>query len=170
MTMAGEYTGPGLDVEAMMGVSLQLGRIADGMAEQKLLEQQYLQAVMSITLKPHQVTVDGSGNATILNHENDLGPASGYVWAVQRLTVAGLASGDTISFYKAPGSSAGIQATTFINSVTSTAPMWSPGRTGLILFNGDTVIAAGTSLTATTVTLTGEIIQLENWIVPQFLL
>jgi hypothetical protein len=161
--------GPGVAVAAIAGLSVQLGNLTDALNRQHQLEQRYQQAIMSIPVKPHSVAVAG-GVVTITSHENDLGPGTGYAWAIQRLTVGGLGTSDTVSLYKGPATAVAADPTNLMMVVTAAAPTWSPGRTGAMLFFGDTIIAAGTGLSASTVTLTGEVIQMEQWIVPQFLL
>jgi hypothetical protein len=159
----------GLDIEASASLGIQLGRIANSL-ERSLADQQRAQrSVMYIPIKPHSVAV-ASTNASIYSHERDLGPRDGYAWAVQRLTVGGLSSGDLVSIYKGPGISVAIDPTLLVQVLTNTTPTWIPGRTGLMLFPGDTIVVNGTGLQATTVTLSGDVIQLEQWIVPEFLL
>jgi len=174
MTIDGDQLAPGpgglgAAVQAMGSLSLQLGNLTDAIQRQYALEQRYQQSIMSIPVKPHNVAVSG-GAATILNHESDLGPRSGYAWAVQRITIGGLATNDSVSIYKGPGIAQTVDPTNLVTVVTAAAPTWAPGRTGCMIFPGDTLIAAGTGLAASAITLTGEIIQMEQWIVPQFLL
>jgi hypothetical protein len=159
----------GLDIEASASLGIQLGRIANSL-ERSLADQQRAQrSVMYIPIKPHSNTVT-AGAVTILSHESDLGPRTGYAWAVQRLTVGGLSSGDSVSVYKGPPVSVTADPTMLVQLLTNTTPTWVPGRTGLVLFPGDTIVVTGTGLQATTVTLQGDVIQLEQWIVPEFML
>jgi hypothetical protein len=161
--------GPGVAVAAIAGLSLQLGNLTAALERQHQLEQRYQQAIMSIPIKPHEVAV-ASGAVTILSHETDLGPRTGYAWAIQRITIGGLGADDVVSLYKGPPVAVAADPTNLMMVATAAAPTWSPGRTGAMLFPGDTIIAAGTGLSASSVTLTGEVIQMEQWIVPQFLL
>jgi hypothetical protein len=89
---------------------------------------------------------------------------------VQRITIGGLGTNDTVSIYKGPGISQTVDPTSLVTVVTAAAPTWAPGRTGCMIFPGDALTAAGTGLSAASITLTGEVIQMEQWIVPQFLL
>jgi hypothetical protein len=166
---AGTDTGAGLDFGIFAGISAGIGRIAEAVEAQRRSEQMCQQAIRSVPIKPHQQTVTG-GAVTFLSHEHDLGPRDGYAWAVQRVTAAGLAANDILSVYKGPPVSQAADPTNLANILTSTSPAWHPGRTGLILQPGDTLVLAGTSLSATAVTILGEVIQMELWLLPQFLL
>jgi hypothetical protein len=159
----------GLDVEASASLALQVGRLTTALETSLAAQQRAQHSVMSLPIKPHSQTVVG-GAITIVSHERDLGPRDGYAWAIQRLTVGGLASGDLVSLYKGPGISQIIDPTMLVQVLTNTTPTWVPGRTGLMLFPGDTILVNGTGLQATAVTLSGEVIQLEQWVVPDFLL
>jgi hypothetical protein len=162
---------PGLDLEASL--SFQVGRLTDAITAARAYDARCEAAIRSVPIQPHTVTVAGAA-VTITAADNTLGPNTGYAWSVQRLVVAGLAAGttyDTVSLYRGPAGAASIQQNNLLNVVTGNAPAWHPGRTGCMIFPGDTIIAAGTGLTATgPVTLTGEVILMELWLVPQFLM
>ena len=151
------------------GLSMVLGRIASAMERQRQLDEQMYRAIMIRPLLPQSLAVSG-GAVTFVSLEHGLGPDTGFAWAIQRLSVSGLAGSDVLSIYRGPPTSKAATADNFMNNLTVAAPAWHPGRTGLILQDGETIIAAGTSLTATQVALTGEIIQMEQWLLPHFLL
>jgi hypothetical protein len=159
----------GLELEANASLGLALGRVATALEAAQRDNQRAQRSIMSIPIKPHSNAVVSTA-VTILSHESDLGPRTGYAWAIQRLTVGGLSSGDLVSVYKGPPVSVTADPTMLVQVLTNTTPTWVPGRTGLILFPGDTIVVTGTGLQATTVTLSGEVIQMEQWVVPDFLL
>ena len=160
----------GAGIEVMAGLSVSLGRIAGYMQARQDYQQRCQQAIRSVPIQPVGQVVAG-GDVTITDPGNLLGPATGYNWAVQRLTGAGLAAADSLSFYRGPAIAATVQPNNLLQVVTGAAPTWHPGRTGLILNAGDTLVASGSSLTATgEIFLTGEIIIMESWLLPEFLL
>jgi hypothetical protein len=158
---------PGLSIFAQISASL--GQLATYTAERQRFEQKCAQAIRSVPIPPVQAAVAG-GNVLIASASNMLGPNTGYAWAVQRLTVAGLGATDTVSAYRGPASAVTAASNNLLNILTGAAPTWHPGRTGLILSPGDTLVVAGTGLAATQVTLTGEAIIMELWLLSHFLL
>jgi hypothetical protein len=159
----------GLDLEASASLGLSVGRLVSSIEASRAAQQRAQRSVMWMPVKPHSVAVVSEA-VTILSHEHDLGPSTGYAWAVQRLCVGGLSSGDLITLYKGPSSSFTVDPTNEVQVFTSTTPAWVPGRTGLILYPGDSLVFSGTGLQATTVAVSGEVIQLEQWVMPDFLL
>jgi hypothetical protein len=155
----------GAEVDASSGLHLAIGRLATILEQQRRSEERMYEAIFAKVLRPTTVTVAG-GVASLLG----TGPETGFAWAVQRITVAGLATADVVSLYRGPGVAAAQTTDNLLTIVTGTAPTWHPGRTGLILQEGERVTIAGTGLTATQVTLTGEVIQMEQWLLPHFLL
>lgn len=166
--------GAGFDVQA--GLQLVLGRIADYMEWSRAREMHLYQQIFTRPLAPKTVTVSGSA-FTITSTEHDLGPPDGFAWAVQRLTVAGLVStgspavADVAAFYRGVPSAKTVDNSLLLNTVNANAPAWHPGRTGLVLQPGESLVAAGVgTVNATQVTLSGEVIQMEQWLLPHFLL
>lgn len=160
-------TGGGAFAEADLAVSM--GKIAAVVERQWQIELRLYQSIFTRVIPPKSAAVSG-GAVTFTSTEHDLGPPDGFAWAVQRLTAAGLASGDVITFYRGVPSSKTVDPSNMLNTVTFAAPAWHPGRTGLMLQPGESIVAAGASLTATQVTITGEVIQMEQWLLPHFLL
>lgn len=157
----------GLQVQA--GLTLALGKMNDSLARAEQYSARLQAAVMYLPILAQTQAVAG-GAVLFASKEHDLGPPDGYVWAVQRITVAGLAGSDICSIYKGPPLAQSIDPTRLANLVTATAPTWNPGRTGMVLYPGDSILVSGSALTATSVAVSGEVIQMEKWIVPQFLL
>lgn len=161
--------GEGLSAAMLAGLAGSLRKISDVVERQWQIELRLYQAIFTRVIPPKTKTVS-AGSVTITSTEHDLGPPDGFAWAVQRLTAAGLAAADIVSFYRGVPSSGTIDNSNFLNVVTGTAPAWHPGRTGLMLQPGESIVASGTGLTATQVTITGEVIQMEQWLLPHFLL
>lgn len=155
--------------EADAGLHLAIGRLVGLLEEQRRADERMYSAIFSRVMRPIQVTVAGAA-ISILGHQ----PDTGFAWAVQRVTVAGLTGGatpDVVSLYRGPGAAAAQTNDNLLTVVTGASPTWHPGRTGLILQEGERVTVAGSGLTATgQITLTGEVIQMEQWLLPHFLL
>ena len=171
MTALDQLAGPpaGAGAELDVSLSLVLGRLASQMAERSRFERRCAEAIRTVPIQPHTVAVVG-GNAIIFDAGNVLGPGTGYNWALSRVTVAGLAAADVMSIYRGPAIALTVNPNNLLNVVTGAAPTWHPGRTACILNAGDTLVASGTGLTAASVTLTGEVIVMESWLLAHFLL
>jgi hypothetical protein len=166
--------GPAGDgAEADAGLHLAVGKLVTALEKQRADEQRMYRAIISRPLTPKTVTV-ASSTFLITSREHDLGPPDGYAWAVQRLTVGGLTTGatpDSAAFYRGVPSSQAVDQALLLNTVTGNAPAWHPGRTGFILQAGESLICAGLgTVAAAQVTLSGEVIQMEQWLLPHFLL
>jgi hypothetical protein len=72
------------------------------------------------------------------------GPEAGFCWAVQRISVAGLATNDVVGIYRDA-----VVDKNFVGQVTSTSPVFKPGSKGLILRGGQRLLLSGGSLAAT---------------------
>lgn len=83
-----------------------------------------------------------------------IGPNPGFVWAVQRLSAAGLRSTDVLSVYRN-----NVDPQNFVGNLTATSPMLLFGDKGFLLKDGDTLAFNGTSLSATQVIVTGELVE-----------
>lgn len=81
---------------------------------------------------------------------DSIGPDDGFAWRVNRLTLAGLSTGDTVTVYKNTTNQA-------VDVITAAKPAIYPGK-GLIMRNGDRLLITGSGLTATgDLILTGEV-------------
>ena len=163
--------GAGLEVDA--GLALSVGRLVTLLEKQREDELRMYRAIITRPLTPKSAAVAAS-TFTITSTEHDLGPPDGYAWAVQRLTVGGLTAGatpDSAAFYRGVASSKAVDPALLLATVNGNLPFWHPGRTGFMLQPGESIIAAGLgTVAATQVSLTGEIIQMEQWLLPHFLL
>ena len=101
------------------------------------------------------------------------GPNTGFSWAIQRVTVAGLgATTDFLTVYRgtAAAAAAGNNALyTLQEAVAGGVATWHPGRTGLILKADESLVFAGT-FTGTTCFVNIDAIQLTDANLPYFLL
>lgn len=100
------------------------------------------------------------------------GPKDGYFWAVQRLTVATLGTGDVLQVYRGASVADVNGAQNLLNAWQGTSgavQTWNPGRTGCMLAARQTLIFTGT-LAAGPYMANADVIQLESWLLPYFLL
>jgi len=94
---------------------------------------------------------------------------TGYDWAVQLVTAKGLGATDTLWVYKTSASGIAEVADSAAKwQLTNSAPGWHPGRTGLVMHAGDGIVLQGTTTAQVTVNI--EVIMLESWITPDYLL
>lgn len=94
---------------------------------------------------------------------------TGYVWFPQLITAKNLGSTDTLWVYRTSasgGQQLGDSAAKWL--LTNAAPAWTPGRTGMVMNQGDGITLQGTTTQSVTVNI--DVIILEQWIVPDFLL
>ena len=114
------------------------------------------QGVKYLRFGPVQGSVSGSA-VTIGNGSNPIGPRSGYIWSIRRLSVSGLTSGgtpDTIQLYR---DNPGGQALWSLDGNNFFAKF---GRLELALFGGEQLYAVGTSLQASgPVALDGDVLE-----------
>jgi hypothetical protein len=86
----------------------------------------------------------------------EVGPNPGFVWAIQRLSVSGLASGDVVGIYRNNGTSFN-----FVAQLTQANPFVYFGDKGFILRDSDNLYLAniGTLSATAALTVTGEFIE-----------
>ena len=100
------------------------------------------------------------------------GPNDGWAWAVQRLTVASLSAGDSMLVYRGASVSDANGTQNLLQGFQGSAgavQAWTPGRTGCMIAANQNLIIAGT-LTGGPYMLNADVIQIETWVVPYFLL
>lgn len=161
--------GPGIGLDAEAELSVQVGGlVAEMRAERQrrtIFEQRLSQAIRAVPL----VSVTAAAAAPAVFASPDWVCKTSYSWAVQTITAKGLGATDTVWVYRTSGSgTAEVVDSAAKNLLTAAAPVWHPGRTGLVLQPGDGITVQGT-ITAT-VTVNIDVIVLESWIVPDFLL
>jgi hypothetical protein len=149
--------GTGPLVQAVASMTVQLGRVASMMQADYDRKQRLVQALRWAQIQPIQANPQTqgpvAGTVTLTNAEI-WGPKTGYFWAIQRLTVAGLVTTDAVQVYKAGiaspvGATPGNQVT---QAAITNAVAFNPGRTDLILQPGDFLIINGTGLSSTSIT------------------
>jgi hypothetical protein len=101
----------------------------------------------------------------------DEGPSTGYAWAIQRITIAGLgATTDVVTMYRgmSPADVVAQNALwSFTIPVAGAVSTWHPGGKGLILISDEDLVFAGT-LTAPAI-VNMEAIQMSLAVLPDFL-
>lgn len=91
--------------------------------------------------------------------EEPIGPGSGFLWRVTRISADGLAGSDALKIYKGQGPAGSIAGLKFVGTLTVASPTFTPGH-GLLLRAGMRLVVTGTSLTATDeVEINGEAIE-----------
>jgi hypothetical protein len=101
------------------------------------------------------------------------GPNTGYAWAIQRISIGGFgAATDFVNVYLGL-SAADVQFQnarwSFSVPIVGEVATWNPGRTGFVLMPDQGIILGGT-FTGTTGYCSVDVIQLETWMLPDFLL
>jgi len=100
------------------------------------------------------------------------GPNDGWAWAIQRLTVASLSTGDSMLVYRGASTADANGTQNLLQGFQGSAAAvqaWTPGRSGCILAANQNLIVSGT-LTGGPYMLNADVIQIETWAVPYFLL
>ena len=100
------------------------------------------------------------------------GPKDGYFWAIQRLTVTTLATGDILQVYRGASTADVNGSQNALNSWLATngaIQVWNPGRTGCMMSAQQRLIFTGT-LAAGPYMANADVIQVETWALPYFLL
>ncbi len=100
-----------------------------------------------------------SQNVQVPAHDDEVfGPDQGYVWAVQRVTVSGLISNDSLAIYRSA-----ISPMNLLGSVSAANPSTFFGSRGVILRGGEKLILSGNTLVATgDVVVNGEAVQVSE--------
>ena len=161
--------GPAVAVEAEADLAVMVGGLVAELKTERqrraLFDQKMQQAIRSAPL----LAVSAAAGTPATFASEDWVCKTGYQWAVQRVTAKGLGSSDTAWIYRT-SASGGLQVTdaAAVWLLTNPAPAWHPGRTGLMLGPGDGITVQGT--TTATVTVSIDVLILESWIVPDFLL
>lgn len=98
------------------------------------------------------------------------GPNTGYAWAIQRLTVAGLAGTDSMLIYRGYSGAADIQPQNIAGPpLTAAAPTINPGKSGLVLMPEQSLVFAGTLTGASVYTVSGNAVQMTLDRLPRYL-
>lgn len=161
--------GPGISVSGDVSLAVEVaGLVAElkmDRARRAAMDQRMAQAIRETPLPSFAAQ---AGTPATFFHE-DWVCKTGYVWYLQLVTAKGLGSSDVVWVYRT--ASSGVQAVADSAAkweLTNTSPAWHPGRTGLRIGPGDGITVQGTTTAEVTVNL--EVIILETWIEPDFLL
>lgn len=161
-----EAAGPRIEVSAAVSLGLRLESLTGELAA----EREWRESIAA-AIAPVEVPAIGAFTAGPYL-QAAWGPKDGYCWAVQRLTVATLASTDVLQVYRGASVADASGAQNLLNGwqgSAGTVQVWNPGRTGCMLAARQTLIFTGT-LTAGPYMVNADVIQLESWLLPYFLL
>ena len=172
--------GPGLAVDASVGLEVQIGRLAAALERQQRHDQFLAQSVAPVDIPPLDFSVT-AGHPKLKAHRasaSDQSPQEGFVWFVQRLSLAGLNAGDLVNLYRT-ASQVTAQNMNAIHLFTGPANVtagngvadWEPGSMGLIMRPDDSFwIASAGTLAATEIILSGQAIQVAVPFLAEYLL
>lgn len=165
---------------ADVSLSLQIGRLCNLLEQDRQRRQLMSQLVNVIDLPPVDYVVTG-GQPKFKAHRaasTDASPQEGLLWFVQRLSLAGMTSGDVVNLHRTISSTFTANMTalhTFACPAGVGAGLgvadWEPSGEGLALRPDDALflVSAGT-LTATELILTGQAIQVDLRILAEYLI
>jgi len=159
-------TTPGAEVDLSVSLSAAIGGLTAEMQAERMRKLHLAQDVAYIEAP----VISGAAVPLI---QPGWGPNTSYVWAVQRMTVAGLgATTDYLTAYRGQ-SAVGAQVQnalfTFAIPATGQVATWHPGRTGLILQAEESLVFNGT-FTGSQLAVSVDVIQLHVDKLPYFLL
>ncbi len=164
----GRRAAPGARAEA--GVAIALGPGLEALCGELAAEREWREKIAA-AIAPIEVPAIGAFTAGPYL-QAAWGPKDGYFWAVQRMTVATLAAGDVLQVYRGASVADVNGAQNLLNGwqgSAGTVQVWNPGRTGCMLAARQTLIFTGT-LSAGPYMVNADVIQLESWLLPYFLL
>jgi hypothetical protein len=156
-----------LSAEFQAGLAASIGTLAGELREER---QRKIALAQDVAYVEAPAIV---GGAVPLNQAG-WGPNTSYVWAIQRITVAGLgATTDLVTAYRGttPVAASAPQNALFSFAIPAAGAVatWHPGRTGLILQPEESLVFGGT-FTGTTLAVSVDVIQLHVSKLPYFLL
>jgi len=156
----------GAHLEVSASVSAGLGALAAELAAERRWREQ-----LAAAIAPVEVPAIGAFTAGPYL-QAAWGPKDGYCWAVQRLTVATLGAADLLQVYRGASVADVNGSQNLLNGwqgSAGTVQTWNPGRTGCMLAARQTLIFTGT-LSGGPYMVNADVIQLESWLLPYFLL
>lgn len=166
MPGAAALDGPGIEADASVGLHIAVGNLVSELQAEARRKAQLAADVAYIS--PGAISL-----ASLPVAEADWGPAKGWVWAVQRITVAGFgATSDFVIAYRGTSTTDAVAANalfTFQEAVAGGTATWHPGRTGLVL-RGDESLVFGGTITGSAGVVSIDAIQLAISKLPYFLL
>jgi hypothetical protein len=157
---------PGIDVRA--GFHARLGSAMGAMAAggMQQVDQEYAQEIRLVPVSLQAAVVAN----TVFFGNSELGPKTGYVWAVQYLALNGLPAADTgvVGVYIGQP-----QPQNWRGQFTAAVPVINPGRTDFILNYGDFITAqttANLSGAETVLTLNMQVAVMQTRLLPSYLM
>jgi hypothetical protein len=163
------YTPAGPAAEGSADLTVSVGQLAAEMVLERkrraLFEQKMQYAIRDVPL----LSVDLPAGTPATFASPDWVCKTGFEWFAQLFTAKGLGSTDTLWIYRTSASGGlqvGDSAARWL--LTNAAPAWAPGRTGFAMKPGDGIVLQGTTTAAVTVNI--DVIMVEQWLVPDFLL
>ena len=174
------FRGPGAEVGVSVSLDARLGRLVGLLERRERRDQVLAQAVAPVDLGPLDFAVSG-GVAKFKTHRStasDVSPQEGFVWFVQRLSLAGMNAGDLVNLYRT-AAQVTAQNMNAIHLFTGPASVsaglgvadWEPGSMGLIMRPDDSFwIASAGTLVASEIILTGQAIQVAVPFLAEYLL
>jgi hypothetical protein len=172
--------GPGLHVDASVGLDLRIGRLVSLMEAERQRRALLSQLINVVDMPAIDFAVTG-GVIAFKGYRaaaSDNSPQEGLMWFVQRVSVAGLTVGDVVNLHTTVSGAVTAKMTA---RHTFTCPPgvgaglgvadWEPGTNGLVLRPDDqlTLVSAGT-VTATELILSGQAIQVDLRVLADFLM
>lgn len=166
--------------ELSLTLEARLGQLERQMEQKRRRDSVLAQAVAPVDIGPLDFAISG-GVAKFKTHRAtgaDMSPQEGYVWFVQRLSLAGMNAGDLVNLYRT-ASQVTAQNMNLIHLFTGPASVsaglgvadWEPGSMGLIMRPDDSFwIASAGTLAATEIILTGQAIQVAVPFLAEYLL
>lgn len=109
---------------------------------------------------PAYIATPAGGSVTIGTVE-PIGPNAGFLWAVQRLSVFGLTTNDTIQIYRGEA-----QPANFIANLTAAVPFIFFGDKGLVIKDSENLVISGTTASTGQIVVTGEYVEcasVDSW-------
>jgi len=155
--------------------TVSLGESIRGLADEISAEQDWRQAIANGIAWVEVPAIGAFTPAQTPYAQGGWGPPTGYAWAVQRITVGPLAAGDNLEVYRGHSTADASGNQNFLNAWISPSAQqqpvqaWNPGRTGCLLNPRQTLIFTGT-LTGGPYYANADVISIETWLLPYFLL
>jgi hypothetical protein len=172
--------GPGLHVDASMGLDIRLGRLVSLLEQERQRRALLSQMINVVDIPTLDFQVSG-GAIRFKGYRagaSDASPQEGLIWFVQRVSLAGLTVGDVVNLHTTVSGAVTANMTarhTFACPAGVGAGLgvadWEPGTNGLVLRPDDqlTLVSAGT-VTATELLLSGQAIQVDLRVLADFLM
>lgn len=160
---------PGASLEGSADLAASIGRLATEYERERRYREAFQQKMQLAIRDTPLLSVTAVAGTPATFASADWVCKTGYEWFAQLFTAKGLGSTDTLWIYRT--SASGAQQVGDLTArwlLTNAAPAWAPGRTGFAMKPGDGIVLQGTTTAAVTVNI--DVIIVEQWLVPDFLL